>query len=315
VIYFITVNYYSAELIAQLIASFQQQAVNGRGGSQDSPDLVLSDSARPYSNEPFSYQLLIVNNSPDDPDIHKLSSPQAIILEAGENLGFGQGCNLGLDWVYSQSKDAIVWLINPDATFVCQEFYEVIHFFKNHSTISILGTLVTTLEGDICFAGGEFNASSGAIVQKNLLSDSKESVVFCDWVSGCSMILNLQNFQSCPRFDSSYFLYYEDFEFCYRYRTQGHQVAITSQFEVNHRPSSITNRDVFSKTRHSTYSYLITLHRLSPRSALLIRLAKLLLHTIILVPYRPPVSLGKCCGVFDYLGLLWRSKGVLPLLL
>jgi N-acetylglucosaminyl-diphospho-decaprenol L-rhamnosyltransferase len=305
VIYFITVNYYSAELIAQLIASFQQQAVNSRGCPKDSPELVVSDSTWRYGNEPFSYQLLIVNNSPDDPDIHKLSSPQAIILEAGANLGFGQGCNLGLDWVYSQSKDAIVWLINPDASFANQKFNEVIHFFKSHSTISILGTLVTTLDGDICFAGGEFNANSGAIAQKNLLSGSKDSVVLCDWVSGCSMILNLQNFQSCPRFDSSYFLYYEDFEFCYRYRTQGHQVAITSQFEVNHRPSSITNRDVFSKTRHSTYSYL----------TLLIRFAKLLLHAVILVPYRPPISLGKWCGVFDYLGLLWRSKGVLPLLL
>jgi N-acetylglucosaminyl-diphospho-decaprenol L-rhamnosyltransferase len=315
VIYFITVNYYSAELIAQLIASFQQQTVNSRSCPEGSSELVVSDSARRYSNEAFPYQLLIVNNSPDDPDIHKLSSPQTIILEAGSNLGFGQGCNLGLDWVYSQSKDAIVWLINPDASFVHQEFHKVIHFFKNHSTISILGTLVTTLEGDICFAGGEFNANSGAIVQRNLLLDSADSVVLCDWVSGCSMILNLQNFQSCPRFDPSYFLYYEDFEFCYRYRTQGHQVAITSQFEVNHRPSSITNRDVFSKTRHSTYSYLITLHRLSPRSTLLIRLAKLLLHAVILILYRPPISLGKCCGVFDYLRLLWRSKGVLPLLL
>lgn len=314
-IYFITVNYYSAELIAQLIASFQQQTVNSHWEvSKNSPGLI-SDCAASYSNELFSYQLLIVNNSPDDTDIYKLSSPQAIILEAGENLGFGQGCNLGLNWVYSRSKDAIVWLINPDASFVFQEFHEVVHFFKNHSTISILGTLVTTLEGDICFAGGEFHPNSGAIAQKNLLSGSEESVILCDWVSGCSMILNLQNFQSCPQFDSSYFLYYEDFEFCHRYRAQGHQVAITSQFEVKHRPSSITNRDVFSKTRHSTYSYLITLHRLSPRSTLLVRLVRLLLHSIVLVPYRLPISRGKCCGIFDYLGLLWRTKGVLPLLL
>ncbi len=318
-IYFITVNYYSSELIAQLIASLPVQRLSQASRAQRRLQSVaqISYPSELQSLEPigpvmelgkdlfpevFPYTLLIVNNSPDDGAVHHLAAPHIHVLEAGGNLGFGRGCNLGLAWIYERSPNALVWLINPDACLKCQDLGPVSEFFKLHANVSILGTLVTTFCGETWFSGGQFNRSSGTILELSLPIDRYLSHLACDWVSGCSMILNLRNFKDCPTFDPSYFLYYEDFELCYRYHLQGHQVAITHQIEVQHRPSSITNRNAFKKTRHSTYSYLLTLQRFVPWPVLLLRLGRLFLYAIVLLLIRPSLGMGKLRGVLDYLG-------------
>ncbi|NJL53069.1 MAG: glycosyltransferase family 2 protein, partial [Hydrococcus sp. SU_1_0] len=163
--------------------------------------------------------------------------------EAKENLGFGQACNLGLHWIYSQNGRAIVWLINPDAYFEAalpnpedtQESQAslAIAFFAQHPEISILGTVVYDSTGEITTVGGKFTPGTAALVILNSLPQDLQADYFhTDWVSGCSLILNLANFKQCPSFDPRYFLYYEDLDFCLRYGQQGHQIAVTSMLKV-----------------------------------------------------------------------------------
>ena len=219
-IYFITVNYYSTELISQLIRSFPK-----------------------ISQIP--YRLLIVNNSPKDMTINQLKSDSVLIIESLTNLGFGSACNLGLNWVYSQDPYGIVWMINPDAHLLKNSVEKVMDFCNEHPKISIAGTIIYT-EGDtIWFAGGIFIPKTGDIISKEYLDTSPDTkYIESEWVSGCSLIVNLKNFQSCPEFDPIYFLYYEDFDFCKRYANQGHLVVVASQISIVHQPSSITNKNI-----------------------------------------------------------------------
>jgi N-acetylglucosaminyl-diphospho-decaprenol L-rhamnosyltransferase len=100
-IYLITVNYYSGELIANLL-----------------------DSIRSQCSAQVSCQLVIVNNSIADQSLDHLleinqqassQNPPVKLINSPENIGFGRACNLALTWVYIQDPQAIVWLINPDA--------------------------------------------------------------------------------------------------------------------------------------------------------------------------------------------------------
>lgn len=272
VIYFVTVNYYSTLLITQLINSL------------------------PSKNEKFNYKLIIINNSPDDESIKNLASETTLILNAGCNLGFGSACNLGIKWIYSQDTHAIVWLINPDTYFDKTPYFQIQGFFNSYPNISILGTMIRTPTNEIWFAGGCFYPNTGSITTDDLLTTDKDYVT-CDWVSGCSLIINLRNFSQCPLFDPDYFLYYEDFDFCRRYASKGHTVAITKLISVVHQPSSITNRDVAKKNCHSTYSYLLTLARYTSKFILIIRLIRLLTYAFILIFIKPQVAFGKFSGV------------------
>ncbi len=277
-IYLLTVNYYSSSLITRLLESLP-------------------------SKPTIPYQTVIVNNSPKDQTLQHLSCETVRILEAETNLGFGNACNLGLNWLYTQDPRAIVWIINPDTYLPENTLEKVPNFFEAHPELSILGTLIYTPVGDIWFAGGQFVPEQGAILSTDLLSSQSDTTyVTCDWVSGCSLLINLRHFLECPQFDPDYFLYYEDFDFCQRYANQGHQIAITNQLSVIHQPSSITNRNITKKYKYSTYSYLLTLERYTNKVIFLGRFLRLTFHAFILLGLKPQIALGKLAGVSSYLG-------------
>jgi N-acetylglucosaminyl-diphospho-decaprenol L-rhamnosyltransferase len=277
VIYFLTVNYYSTRLIARLIDSIP--------ATQDIP-----------------HQIVVVNNSADDQELKELHTESLQILDAKTNLGFGKACNLGLNWIYEQDPDAIVWMINPDTYLPENTLEKVPPFFNVHPELSIVGTRIDTPVGEIWFGGGQFIPKLGAILSTNLLSSHPDTAyVSCDWVSGCSLLINLRHFPECPQFDPAYFLYYEDFDFCRRYAMQGHQIVVTSRFAVVHEASAIANRNMAKKIKHSTYSYLLTLERYTNKAIFLLRFLRLTLHGFILLLLKPQTALGKLAGIFSYL--------------
>lgn len=284
-IYFLIVNYYSTSLVEKLIASI-------------------------FSNQEESYQVIIVNNSPDDDSIHHLSSDRIIILEAGENLGFGKGCNLGLNWIYGQDSQSLVWLINPDAYFGENSFNQASLLLENHPEVSILGTVVYQPTGEVWFGGGDFIPKNGEIIAKNYLSAGLElePYIKVEWVTGCSLIINLKKFTNCPQFDSNYFLYYEDFDFCKRYAKEGHIIGLTKEISVIHQPSSITGTMPEAKIKHSTYSYLLTLEKHTSKLVLLYRLSRITVSALISLPKDTTISINELKGVWLYCRSILKSR-------
>lgn len=270
-IYFLTINYYSTDLVSQLINSIQ----------------------------PGISKIVIVNNSPDDDSIYLLKSESVVILEPESNLGFGQGCNFGLNWIYNRDKQAIVWIINPDAYLLPGSLEKINLFFDSYPELSILGTTIYTKTG-IWFAGGKFIPATGTILTVDILT-SDTGYMPCDWVSGCSLLINLGNFSECPQFDPAYFLYYEDFDFCRRYAKLGHLIAVTKHLGVMHQPSAITNRNMFKKMQYSTLSYLLTLEKYTNGLVLVARLTRLITYALLLIVVKPLVGFGKLYGVLLYL--------------
>ena len=276
-IYFLTVNYHSAEQIAALIASF--------------PDL-----------SEFPFQLVIVNNSAGDRQLERLRGEGIEILESQQNVGFGRACNLGMEWIFQHDPEALVWLVNPDASLHENlSLRSLNEFFDSHEGLAIVGTAIYTPTGKLWFGGGSFNPSTGAIDSLNL-DDMQVPLRSCDWVSGCSTIVNFSCFDRCPHFDPVFFLYYEDFDFCQHYRLLGYKIAFTNQFAVVHTPSSIANRNPFNKLNHSTYSYLLVLERYASRTARAWRFLRVLAVAFALLPIKPAIAFGKLVGVARYLG-------------
>ena len=271
-----TINYYSVKLIDRLINSLPQ-------------------------DKSINYQLIIVNNSPQEREIANLQSDRVNIIESEKNLGYGRACNLGLEFIYQQNPEAIVWLINPDTYFTADYLEKIPEFFSQYPYISILGTTVYTPSGEVWFAEGIFSRQSGVKVATDLSETKINKDYFeSDWVSGCSLLLNLKNFDYCPQFDVSYFLYYEDFDFCYRYSQMGHKIAVSDRFPVIHESSSITDRNQINKIKHSTYSYLLTLHKYNSPKIFWLRFIRLVIHALIIFPFKPHLALGKIIGIYNY---------------
>ena len=281
--FFLIVNYNSSSLVARLLKTIKKDI-------QDKTEIV------------------IINNSSEDKNIHLLKGDYLKIIEAKENLGFGKACNLGLNWIYKRNSKAIVWLINPDAYFDLEQDKSIVctasAFFQDYPQISILGTTVYNSEGKLTDAGGSFTPGTAALTIVTSIPNNSAGYFKTDWVSGCSLLINLANFPQCPSFDPRYFLYYEDLDFCLRYARQGHQIAVTDLLKVIHDTSSITSRNLYLKYRHITHSYLVHMEKHGNLPAFVWTNIRMLLNTLRLIIIKPQQGRGKLVGFYSY----WRSR-------
>lgn len=296
-VYFLSINYYSTDLLRQLLASIAQL-----------------DTAIPY-------KILIVNNSPEDASVADLPPEfdRVTVLSVKENLGFGGGCNVGMEYVFKRDPQALVWLINPDACLLPTALAYIKTCFSQQPQLSILGTRIRSQTGDLWFAQGRFNWWTGSL--KHRLSDAQTAakpvaVLPSRWVSGCSMIFNLKQFERCPRFDLNFFLDYEDIEICERYFRQGHQVGVTQAVLVHHAVSAITHRNRRAKFRHATFSKLYFLHKHGSWLSLGLNLVYMLLWSAKLWLADRETGQGRFLGWLDFWQWWWqqltRSRSAQP---
>jgi len=61
------------------------------------------------------YKLLIVNNSQEDVALNALQNEFISIIHSQKNVGFGSACNVGIRSIFEIKRDAIIWIVNPDA--------------------------------------------------------------------------------------------------------------------------------------------------------------------------------------------------------
>jgi N-acetylglucosaminyl-diphospho-decaprenol L-rhamnosyltransferase len=278
-IYFLTVNYYSKILIEGLMLS------------------ICGGITGPY-------KILIINNSPQEAEIHELVSQQVTVIESGSNLGFGRACNLGLERIYRADPSALVWLINPDATLDSKADLHIQSCFESHPSLAILGTQIRNTEGTLWFSAGKFNPWTGYINHNTTESrnvDTSADVLSTPWVSGCSMIINLAQFDHCPTFDPSYFLYFEDADLCERYSRQGYSVGITSRALVTHQVSAIIGKNTQVMFRHYTFGRLLFLWRYATFLGFSLYFLYLISKILILVIKDPENARGRWQGLTNFL--------------
>ena len=286
-IYFLTVNYYSADLVKNLLVS------------------LTSVTSQP------EYQVLVINNSPDDTAVNDLSADFSMpitVINAGKNLGFAAGCNLGIEYIYKLNSQAVIWLINPDTTLENIAIPYILECFAQQPNLAILGTRIRDSNGNIWFNNGTFNPWLGSlkhgdakIFAQNGEKDFHIKTVNSRWVSGCSLIINLSNFNHCPKFDEGYFLYYEDNDFCERYYQQGYDIAVTKAVLVNHAVSAISGKNSYLKFLHATYSKLYFLKQHGTLLALVINLIYMLFLIVKLWPKNPQAALGRWQGLQNFI--------------
>lgn len=279
-IYFITVNYYSTELIKKLVQSIQ-------------------------FNIQVNYQIIIVNNSYLDFSINQfVDYPNLTVLHPKANLGFGKGCNLGINYVYAVNSNALIWLINPDAIIYKNAEKYVLECFKKDSSIAILGTQIQDLNDQIWFSSGDFNRCIGVLKHKSHYSSNEKTkvgTIKSRWVCGCSLIINLDQFDHCPQFDPNYFLYAEDADLCERYYQKGYHIAITNHILVAHQVSSIIGKNQQNMYYHYTFSRLYFLRQHSTYLGLLIYTTYILFKIILFLPINSSIALGRWQGLKKFL--------------
>ena len=191
------------------------------------PKKIITNCIKSISK---NVKILIIENSKkfDHKYFLKKKFPKINIICSGDNLGYGKGNNLGL----KLTKTNYALILNPDI--ICEK-----NFFNNLSKIinknidfNIMGCQYSN---DKTFMpAGYFDANKNFDFKKNFYGNKINSLSKVEWVTGCSMLINLKKFKKKNIFDKNFFLYFEEFDLCKSVINKGEFVYTSKDLKVNH---------------------------------------------------------------------------------
>jgi GT2 family glycosyltransferase len=172
--------------------------------------------------------VVIVDNQSHDTtaDVARSLLPQARVIRADGNLGFGRANNLGI----AQVRTPYALLINPDAQ-LQDGAIEALHAAaRRYPEAAILAPVLYDEPGVVGdFFRGPFH------VRQHGPRVTPEGDLCAEFVTGAAMLLNLDAMRGIGFFDPWFFLYFEDDDLCMRVRRAGRPIMVVHDAAMLHR--------------------------------------------------------------------------------
>ena len=179
--------------------------------------------------------VLVDNGSTDESMLHfQREIPSVELLQAGANLGFGGGCNVGIRHALAQGAE-FVWLINSDATVDPGALSALVQLADQYPAVGAVGSVlfdagaVTQIQ---LWGGGRVGLWSGRSVHCR-------APAALDFVSGASVLLRAKALIQIGLFDeASFFMYWEDTDLGFRLRKSGWKLDVAEDSKIWHKQST-----------------------------------------------------------------------------
>tara|TARA_B110000858_G_C17703793_1_gene427213 strand:- start:90 stop:1001 length:912 start_codon:yes stop_codon:yes gene_type:complete len=154
--------------------------------------------------------------------------PNVKILCTGSNLGYGNGNNFGLTLIKTQ----YALILNPDIICDKKFFLNADKLLNKKINFSIIGCQYSF--DKIFMPAGYFNEKENKKFKNNFFKTKSKTLTKVDWVTGCSMLINLKKFKGRDLFDKNFFLYFEEFDLCKSTISKGGLVYSAKDLKVHH---------------------------------------------------------------------------------
>ena len=143
----------------------------------------------------------------------------------GNNLGFGGGNNFGFKRI--NTKFALA--LSPD-TICDKKFFEKLEIYlESDLDFTILG--VNFYKEDVNKTG---HSSYGYFKKNNIEKKFNNTLIEVDWIIGCAIVINLNQFTDKVVFDENIFIYFEDFDLCKRLSKIGKKILSSKILFIKH---------------------------------------------------------------------------------
>jgi GT2 family glycosyltransferase len=191
-------------------------------------------------------EIILVDNGSVDgslPMIRQKYGAAIVVIENGENLGFAEGCNVGI----RASQGEFIALLNSDATVEKNWMEEMVHGLQKAGVHE--GEKIGMAAGKIYFSGDDKRIeNTGHVIYKDGLGRGRgrleidrgqydhEDRVFCP--NGCAALFRRSMMEEIGMFDKAFFAYADDIDVGFRGRLMGYKCAYIPSAIAYHRLSA-----------------------------------------------------------------------------
>ncbi len=189
------------------------------------------------------------------------------VVRSERNGGFGYGCNAGIRrGLAAREPPDYIYLLNSDAFPDAGSVLALVDFLDAHPAAGIAGSYIHGPEGtphETAFRfptwQSELEGTLGIGVVSRLLRrwlvalPIPTQVQQVDWLAGASMMIRRRVLEEAGLFDETFFLYYEEVDFCRRARLAGWTTFYVPASSVAHIGSASTGMKDLGKRTPSFY--------------------------------------------------------------
>lgn len=249
--------------------------------------------------------VIVVDNGSQDKTIEKLSRnyPQVHLIALDINLGATGGSNTGFKFALEHGADAVIRM-DSDVVVDTNFLEPLLEVAKSDPKIGIVGPKIYYFDSpkEIWYAGAYSNKLF-LNVKKDYRHefDTKENSIVkeVDYVWGATMMISKEVLEKTGGFDTDFFIYHEEIEFCGRVQDLDFSIYFVPNSFVWHKVGSLSNSEWISYNWNKSKMLLYQ------------KRAHNLIHKLFLIFYAFIYSLGD--SLLNMIGLRKRSGNRGPL--
>lgn len=193
-------------------------------------------------------ETIVVDNASSDGSVATIREefPETIVVEAGENRGFGAANNLGL----RRARGRYVLFLNPDAELRPGALERLVAYLDARPDVGIVGPRLRHPDGTVQPSRRRFPSIRTLLVESTVpgrwwsgwpalrryyLDDvPDDDAQDVDWLVGAALLVRRDAIEALGGFDERFFLYSEELDLARRFRLRGWRVVYDPEAEVIH---------------------------------------------------------------------------------
>ncbi len=200
------------------------------------------------------HETVVIDNGSDDDSTLAIEAlfPEVTLLKTGKNLGYAGGNNVGIEYLLQKNETAFFLLLNNDTLI---DPYCITAFLKTacrSKKIGIVGGYPLLFSDPLRLdhLGGIWNDTTASFdligrgARRGFTTD-----LSLDYVCGCSILIKREVFRVVPRLEPSFFLFWEEADFCMRAKEAGFDLAVSYEAVLLHKVSA----SFIGGSPHKTY--------------------------------------------------------------
>lgn len=196
-------------------------------------------------------------HGPAGDDAHRIS-PRLVILESGENLGFGGGTNVALRYILERQDASYVWLLNNDTIVEPGALDAMVAAVEAAPLAEMCGsTVLSYSEPEVVQAAGGFRYNPWLGTSARLL-ESRRAAELAGYradrlarlmygIYGASVLVSRRFLEDVGPMCEQYFLYFEEQDWAVRARRRGIGMTVARNSIVYHKEGRSTGASSRSK--------------------------------------------------------------------
>lgn len=221
-----------------------------------------------------NFQTIVVDNASTDNSIEVVTKhyPWVKLIRSNENLGYAgalnlgilEGLKLGAQYFFALNNDTVV----PPETIT-----QLVYVMKRNLEYGIVAPKVLYYDKpEITFSLGDkvysFLPLPVRFGRKKKDKKDQNTVLEFDYLFGCALLIKKELVEKIGLFDTSYFMFYEDADYCWRTRAAGYKLARVCNVKIYHKASLSVKKErplmTYLRARNRSRFYRLHRHGIHP---------------------------------------------------